>query len=65
MIVDVLVPFAGIEVGEAVICEVAPEGGPGPTAVNVTVESSVIAFPFTVPVIVAVSAVEEAVNVAW
>ena len=26
---DVLVPFAGIEVGAAVICDVAPDGGPG------------------------------------
>jgi hypothetical protein len=64
VIVDWLVPFAGIEVGEAVIWEVAPDGGPGPTAVNVTVAVSVIALPFTVPLTVAVSATEDEVRVA-
>ena len=29
VIVDVLEPSAGIEVGSAVICEVAPDGGTG------------------------------------
>ena len=57
VIVDVLDPFAGIDVGEAVICEVAPEGGPGPTPVKVTVASSAIEFPFTVPLNVAVTLV--------
>jgi hypothetical protein len=29
VIVDVLAPSAGIEVGDAVICEVAPDAAPG------------------------------------
>jgi hypothetical protein len=65
VIVDVLVPFAGIDVGEAVICDVAPEGGPGPTAVKVTLAVSVIEFPFTVPLTVSVPAVDDDVSVAW
>ena len=62
VIVDVLVPFAGIVVGEAVICDVAPDGGPGPTKVTVAV--SVIAEPFTVPLTVALPPVDEEVSVA-
>jgi hypothetical protein len=60
--VEVLVPFAGIDVGAAVICEVAPDGGPGP--VNVTVAVSVIALPLTVPLTVAVPGTVEDVSVA-
>ena len=60
VIVEVLVPFAGIEVGDAVICDVAPDGGPGP--VNVTVAVSVIGEPPTVPLTVALPAVDGAVR---
>lgn len=62
VIVDVLVPSAGIEVGDAVICDVAPDAGPGP--VNVTVAVSVIDEPFTVPLTVALPGVEADVRVA-
>jgi len=59
--VDVLVPFAVMDVGEAVIVDVAVEAVP---TVNVTVASSVIALPFSVPVIVAVPATVDDVKVA-
>src|SRR3989337_2437438 len=49
--VEVLVPFAVIEVGAAVIREVAAEAGPG---VNCTVALSVIAAAFPGPGMVAV-----------
>jgi hypothetical protein len=62
VIVEVLEPFAGIDVGAAVIWEVAPDGGPGP--VNVTVAVSVIALPLTVPLTVAVPGTVEDVSVA-
>ena len=62
VMVEVLEPFAGIEVGDAVICDVAPDGGPGP--VNVTVAVSVIAEAFTVPLTVALPDVDEEVSVA-
>jgi len=61
VMVDVLVPFAVIDVGEAVIVDVAVDAVP---TVNVTVASSVIALPFNVPVIVAVPATVDEVKVA-
>jgi hypothetical protein len=59
--VEVLVPFAVIDVGEAVIVDVAVDAVP---TVNVIVASSVIALPFNVPVIVAVPATVDDVKVA-
>jgi hypothetical protein len=61
VIVEVLEPFATIEVGDAVIWDVAVAAGPG---VKVTTSLSVIAFPFRVPVIVALPAVVDEVRVA-
>ncbi len=59
--VEVAAPSATIEVGAAVISDVAAAAAP---AVNVTVSVSVIAAAFTVPVIVAVPTVAAEVNVA-
>jgi hypothetical protein len=59
--VDVLLPFAAIEVGTAVMVEGVAEAAP---AVKVTVALSAIDAPFSVPVIVAVPAVVEDVSVA-
>ena len=64
VIVEVLDPLAGIEVGDAVIWDVAPDGGPGPKVVKVTVALSSIASSLTSPVIVAVPGVDEDVSVA-
>ncbi len=61
VIVDVLIPFAVIEAGDAVINEVAVEAAP---TVNVTVALSVMELPFNVPVIVAVPVTVDEVNVA-
>ena len=61
VIVEVLEPFATIDVGAAVIWEVAVEAGPG---VKVTTSLSVIAAAFRVPVMVADPAVVEEVRVA-
>jgi hypothetical protein len=57
----VLVLFAGIEVGEAAIVEVAAEGGP---TMKFTAAELEMALPPRVPVIEAVSIVVEDVNVA-
>ena len=59
--VEALVPFAAIEVGDAVMVDVAGEGAP---AVKVTVALLVIAAPFNVPVMLAVPGVVEEVSVA-
>ncbi len=61
VIADVLVPLATMDVGLAVIVEVAAEGC---LAWKVTVALSVIGWLFTVPVMVAVPAVAEDVSVA-
>jgi hypothetical protein len=61
VMVEVLVPFAVIEVGEAVMVEVVALAVPG---TNVTVSLSVIVTPPTVPVMVDVPAVVEEVKVA-
>ncbi len=61
IIVEVDVPLAVMEVGAAVINEVAAEAAPG---VKLTVALLVKADPFTVPVIEAVPAVEVEVSVA-
>ncbi len=61
VMVDVLVPLARIEVGEAVMVEVATLAAPGGKA---TTSSSVIATPLKVPVIVELPEVVEEVNVA-
>ncbi len=60
-IVEVVTPFAIIEVGTAVISDLVGSAGPG---VNVTVAVSVMATAFTVPVIVAVPVVVAEVSVA-
>jgi hypothetical protein len=57
----VLVPFAVIDVGEAVMVEVTALAVP---ATNVTVSLSVMVTPPTVPVMVDVPAVVEEVKVA-
>ena len=54
VIVEVVAPSAAIEVGAAVISEVANAAAPG---VNVTVSVSVMLAAFTVPVIFAVPTV--------
>ena len=59
--VDVLVPLAVIEVGDAVMVEVVALAAPG---TKLTVSLSVIDTPPTVPVIVDVPAVVAEVNVA-
>jgi hypothetical protein len=59
--VDVLVPFAVIEEGEAVIVDVVALAVPG---TKVTFSLSVIDTPPTVPVMVDVPAVVAEVNVA-
>jgi hypothetical protein len=59
--VDVLVPFAVIEVGDAVITEVVAFAAPG---TNATLSLSVMDIPPTVPVMVDVPAVVAEVNVA-
>ena len=59
--VDVDVPSAAIEVGEAVINEVAADAAP---VVKLTMTLSVIGVPFTVPVTVAVPVVVAEVSVA-
>ena len=56
VIVDVVTPSAIIEVGVAVINDVAPSAGPG---ISVIVALSVMLPAFTVPVIVAVPVVVE------
>ena len=61
MIVEVVAPSATIEVGAAVINEVVAEATPG---LKLTVALSVMADPFTVPVMVAGPAVVEEVSVA-
>jgi hypothetical protein len=59
--VDVLVPFAVIEEGEAVIVDVVALAVP---VVKLTLSLSVMATPPTVPVMVDVPAVVAEVNVA-
>jgi hypothetical protein len=61
VIVDVLVPFAITDVGEAVIREVAALADPG---IKITFSVSVIGTPATVPETLDVPAVVEDVNVA-
>ena len=61
VMVEVLLPSAVIELGDAEIVEVAGEATP---AVKVTVALLVMAAPFRVPVIVAVPGVVEDVSVA-
>ncbi len=61
VMVEVDVPSAVIEIGAAVMVEVAAEGGP---VVKLTVASSAMAAAFTVPVTVAVPSVVEEVSVA-
>ncbi len=61
VIVEVVAPSATIEVGAAVISDVAGSAGAGS---NVTVAVSVIAAAFTVPVIVAVPGAVGEVRVA-
>ncbi len=61
VIVEVVTPSAVIEVGDAVMVDVAAAAGPG---VNVTVALSVMADELTVPVTVAVPVVVAEVNVA-
>ncbi len=58
---EVDVPSAAMEVGAAVINEVVAEAAPG---LKLMVALSVMADPFTVPVMVAVPAVVEEVSVA-
>ena len=58
--VEVDAPSATIEAGTAVISDVVASGG----TVNTTVALSVIPTEFTVPVMVAVPAVTDEVNVA-
>ena len=59
--VEVLVPLAVIDVGDAVIVEVVALAAPG---TNATVSSSVIDVPPTVPVITELPAVVDEVRVA-
>ena len=59
--VDVLVPLAVIDVGEAVIVDVTRLAAPG---VNATTSLSVIATPPMVPLMVELPAVIDEVNVA-
>ena len=61
MIVEVLDPLATIEVGEAVIVDVATLAAPG---VKATTSLSVIATPPNVPVIVELTEVVDEVSVA-
>ena len=61
VMVEVVTPSAVIEVGLAVMVEVAGDGAP---TVNVTVASSVMADPFRVPVIVALPGAADEVRVA-
>jgi hypothetical protein len=61
VIVDVLVPFAVMDVGDAVIVDCARLGAP---AVNVTVAVAVTALPLRVPEIVALPATVGDVNIA-
>ena len=61
MIVDVLVPLAVMEDGDAVIVEVVALAEPG---TKVTISLSVIDVPPTVPVIVDVPVVVPEVSVA-
>ena len=61
VMVEVLLPSAAIEVGDAVMVDVAGEGA---AAAKVTVALLDIAAPFSVPVIVAVPGVAEEVSVA-
>ena len=60
VMVDVLVPFAVIDAGAAVIVDVDALAAPG---ANVTVSLSVIAVPPTVPLMVALPAVVDEVSV--
>ena len=64
VIVEVEVPSAWIEVGLAAIVEVAPEAGPGATALKVTVAVPPIAVPFRVPLTVPLPGLEADVRVA-
>lgn len=59
--VEVVLPSAVIDVGEAVIKEVA---GSAPPEIKLTVALSVIAAAFTVPVTIAVPVVTAEVRVA-
>jgi len=61
VMIEVLVPLATIEEGDAVICVVAVLAAPG---VKDTISLSVIADPFICPVMVAVPAVVDDVSVA-
>ena len=61
VMVEVLVPFAVIEVGLALMVEVAGEAA---AAVKVTVALLAMAAPFSVPLIVAGPGVAEEVSVA-
>ena len=59
--VEVLVPLATMDVGDAVMVEVATLAAPG---VKVTVSESAMVTPFTIPVMIELLAVVEEVNVA-
>ena len=61
MIVEVVIPLATMEVGAAVISDLAATAAPG---ISVTVTVSVIAAAFTVPLTVAVPVVVAEVRVA-
>ena len=61
VMVEILVPLAVIDEGEALISEVVVLAAPG---VKVTVSLSVIEAPLILPVMVAVPAVVDEVNVA-
>ena len=61
MIVDVLVPLAVMEAGDAVIVEVVALAAPG---TKLTVSLSVMETPPTVPVIVDVPIVVDEVKIA-
>ena len=61
MIVEVVIPFATMDVGTAVIVEVVRSAGPG---VKLTAALSVMAAALTIPVTVADPVVVAEVNVA-
>ncbi len=64
VIVEVELPSAWIEVGLAVIVEVAPEAGPGGAAPKVTVAVPPIGVPFRVPLTVPLPGLVGEVRVA-
>ena len=64
VIVEVAIPFAWIEVGLALIVEVAPDAGPGTIAPKVTVAVPPIAAAFRVPLTVPLPGLDGAVSVA-